>query len=323
MTLPTKTFDVLVVGAGPAGSSAARLLARGGAKVILVDPQRQQSHRLELVGPRALPTFEDMGLSHALSDENISHPCLGIRKIWGRGVHIDEFIWQPGGRGYVVDRTRFDAELLRMARDERIQSVQGTVTTVRVSGGTVVAEVGSSGTSAVRAALVVDATGRSASISRRLGAKRRVHEHLLASSDDKPEDEALAQSQWLDVMGNANGWQYVLLGPGGRHQLWSVHRGRGTSTRNPLCQKYCDASSASLDHCAGTHWIAIGDAAAAYDPITSQGLVTALASARAASSLVLGGSASRPDAQREFSALVARTHARSEAGRQALYAVTA
>ena len=37
MTEPTADVDVVVVGAGPAGSTAALVLARGGARVALVD----------------------------------------------------------------------------------------------------------------------------------------------------------------------------------------------------------------------------------------------------------------------------------------------
>ncbi|MCH7809235.1 MAG: FAD-dependent monooxygenase, partial [Chloroflexi bacterium] len=33
-------YDVIVAGAGPAGSMAARLLAKGGARVLLLDKQR-------------------------------------------------------------------------------------------------------------------------------------------------------------------------------------------------------------------------------------------------------------------------------------------
>jgi len=37
MSMMTQKYDAIVVGAGPAGSMAARLLARAGAKVLLAD----------------------------------------------------------------------------------------------------------------------------------------------------------------------------------------------------------------------------------------------------------------------------------------------
>jgi len=325
MTFSAETFDVLVVGAGPAGSCAARLLARQGMKVVLVDPQRNHSRRLELLGPRALCILEAVGLSHVLSDQRVSNPCQGIRKNWGRsGLHVDEFLRYPGGRGYVLDRAGFDAELLRMVRDGRVPFMKGTVSAVRIEGGTVVADVSHAGNSTVvRATLIVDATGRPASIARRLGARRTVHEYLLASLSDCRREETPDQGQWLDINGDVDQWRYTLLGPDGTRQFWSVRRGKRSSTRISASHNCCDASSASLDVCAGPRWLAIGDAAASYDPITSQGLVTALAGALAASELVLSGRSLVPSELDEFSALVARTHARTEAGRQALYAAAA
>jgi flavin-dependent dehydrogenase len=43
-----------------------------------------------------------------------------------------------------------------------------------------------------------------------------------------------------------------------------------------------NADSSALDRCAGEGWLAVGDSAAAFDPIASQGLSNALASANAA-----------------------------------------
>jgi flavin-dependent dehydrogenase len=325
MAVSADLFDVLVVGAGPAGSTAARLLARGGASVLLVDPLRLRHCRLELVAPRALSTFEDLDLGHIFLDGRFSHPCLGIRKNWGRsGIHIDEFLRYPGGRGYVLDRARFDAELLKMARDEGVCFTLGTVTAVRVEGGSVRADISFEGTTTgVRATLVVDATGRPASIARRLGTTRTVHEHLLASLNDLPEDKACEPNQWLNVRGLSQGWRYNLLGPHGVRQSWSVQRGKASFNRPSTRHNCYDASSACLDTCAGPHWLAIGDAAAAYDPISSQGLASALASALAASELALSGGPLAPSEQQKFSALVARTHARTEAGRRALYEAAA
>lgn len=318
-------FDVLVVGAGPSGSTIARLFTQGGARVFMVDPHRQPHRRLELVAPRALPIFEELGLSDLFSDERVSYPCLGIRKSWGRGgIHVEEFLRDPGGRGYVIDRGQLDATLLRRACDAGVHFERGAVTAVRMDTAAVVADIYLSGiTTSVRAPLVVDATGRSASIARRLGARRAVHEHLLASMDVCAQQPASAESPWLDVNRLSECWQYSLLGPRGARQFWSVQRGKGALGRSRDDRHYCDASSTSLEVCAGSHWLAIGDAAAAYDPISSQGLATALSGALAASKLALSGGMLVPSEQLAFSSLVARTHARTEASRRALYSAMA
>src|SRR2546421_8698051 len=57
-------FDALVVGSGPAGSIAATVLARGGARVALVDKSRFPRDKAcgDLVGPRGVQLLTDLGL---------------------------------------------------------------------------------------------------------------------------------------------------------------------------------------------------------------------------------------------------------------------
>ena len=59
-----KRFDVLVIGAGPAGSVTALVLARGGASVALVDKSRFPRDKAcgDLVGPRGVQLLTDLGL---------------------------------------------------------------------------------------------------------------------------------------------------------------------------------------------------------------------------------------------------------------------
>ena len=58
-------YDVLVVGSGPAGSVAALVLARGGARVALVDKARFPRDKAcgDLIGPRGVQLLLDLGLA--------------------------------------------------------------------------------------------------------------------------------------------------------------------------------------------------------------------------------------------------------------------
>jgi menaquinone-9 beta-reductase len=62
--MDTKRFDALVIGSGPAGSVAATVLARGGARVALVDKARFPRDKAcgDLVGPRGVQLLDDLDI---------------------------------------------------------------------------------------------------------------------------------------------------------------------------------------------------------------------------------------------------------------------
>jgi geranylgeranyl reductase family protein len=104
-------FDALVVGSGPAGSIAALVLARGGARVALVDktPFPRDKACGDLVGPRGLQLLDDLGITvpgaEPVGDMIVVGPT-------GRTVRLP---CRPGltypGHGFALPRTAFDALL--------------------------------------------------------------------------------------------------------------------------------------------------------------------------------------------------------------------
>ena len=109
-------FDVLVVGSGPAGSIAALVLARGGARVALVDKAAFPRDKAcgDLIGPRGVQLLHDLMLdvpyAARVSDMLVVGPT-------GNRVRLPA---PPGrtypGYGIVVQRSQFDATL-RLAAD--------------------------------------------------------------------------------------------------------------------------------------------------------------------------------------------------------------
>ena len=110
-----KRFDVLVVGSGPAGSIAALVLARGGARVALVDKAAFPREKAcgDLIGPRGVQLLRDLTLdvpdATRVSDMLVVGPT-------GNRVRLPA---APGrtypGYGIVVQRSLFDATLQRAA----------------------------------------------------------------------------------------------------------------------------------------------------------------------------------------------------------------
>jgi geranylgeranyl reductase family protein len=110
-------FDALVVGSGPAGSIAATVLARGGARVALVDKARFPRDKAcgDLIGPRGVQLLADLGITipgaMKVDDMIVVGPT-------SRRVRLPCY---PGrtypGHGIAMPRVDFDAALRKAAVD--------------------------------------------------------------------------------------------------------------------------------------------------------------------------------------------------------------
>ena len=80
--------DVLIAGAGPAGSIAAIRLARAGARVLLVDRARFPRDKLcgDTLNPGALRLLDGAGLRARV--EAVSRPLEGMLITGNGGVHV-------------------------------------------------------------------------------------------------------------------------------------------------------------------------------------------------------------------------------------------
>ncbi|HLH45972.1 MAG TPA: geranylgeranyl reductase family protein [Acidimicrobiales bacterium] len=117
-------YDALVVGAGPAGSVAALVLARGGARVALVDKARFPRDKAcgDLVGPRGVRVLDDLGLT-------VHGPRLGDMEVVGPAGHRVLLPARDGltypGYGIAVSRRRLDEALRTAAVEAGAEAVVG------------------------------------------------------------------------------------------------------------------------------------------------------------------------------------------------------
>ncbi len=106
-------FDVIVIGAGPAGSMAALLLARAGATVLLVDRARFPREKLcgDTVNPGAVALLQHHGLGHVLDD---ALPVDGMIVTGASGLRV-EGRYGAGIHGRAILRRDLDARLVAAA----------------------------------------------------------------------------------------------------------------------------------------------------------------------------------------------------------------
>jgi flavin-dependent dehydrogenase len=193
---------VLVAGAGPAGAIAARLLARHGRQVTLVDPGSCATDRLEVLPPSGCLLLQALDLVDILHDPQVVRPCLGIRRRWGAmAPEFDDFLRRPGSAGYVVDRAQFDVRLRAAASEAGVRIMRGRVVAAQCEGERIQASIRTcAGDLVLAAGVAVDATGRPAVLARRLGARRRVMERLVAvRSENSHANNADDEPIWLEV----------------------------------------------------------------------------------------------------------------------------
>jgi geranylgeranyl reductase family protein len=177
-------IDVVVVGAGPAGSSAAWHLAREGARVVMLERAHFPREKPcgEYLSPEASRILSAMGALEACEAAGAAHLAgMVIRAPNGARIR-GEFAAVHGfrafrDRGLALQRTVLDSILLDRARAAGAEVYEGeqVISVLRDSRGSVGgvrAHSEALGTRDIRARLVIGADGLRSTIARRIGVNR-------------------------------------------------------------------------------------------------------------------------------------------------------
>ena len=331
------TADVVVVGGGPAGAAAAVTVRWRGASVALVAGGPARGGRPgEGLPPAGEGVVAEVFGPGAFWPER-HRPSYGNRSAWGSDrVDESDFMLHPLGHGWHLDRTAFDRDLLSAARELGVRVLDRTrVRRAARRGGVWTLEL--DGAAVAPGRVVVDATGRTAAVARAQGAHRRRVDRLVAVVWQLAGAGARDRDATTLVEASAEGWWYTAPVPRGRRfaafltdaDLLPSRAGRWDAvTPSPHVRaalhglrpvappRATDASVAHLDRVAGPGWLATGDAAASFDPLSSQGIVTALVLGRAA-----GEAATAPGEPFAYAGAVERVVAEHLADRLAYYAL--
>ncbi|QXU43589.1 NAD(P)/FAD-dependent oxidoreductase [Pedobacter sp. D749] len=296
--------DVLIIGNGPAGLASAITLRQHGASVTVVHrPAVDVIRAGESLAASARYSLIELDLW----DDFLAAahpPCYGNSSCWGDDrLFFYDFIQSSFGEGWYLNRTAFQSMMLQKA-------VAAGVTLIETNRAFGLTREGmrwqyTEGHSHINAATIIDASGRNSWLSRQLGIKRIREDNqvavvsLLASSNPLRSQQSLIEAV-------PDGWWYVSEGGEGKvvrifftdpdlHDRadWLdplYWRRKSTQTRfvkhrvpvsrysDVLPLQYTSAGSHHLEHYAGEGWLAAGDAACAFDPLSSHGIAFALRS---------------------------------------------
>ncbi len=316
------TYDLIVIGAGPAGSAASIRASRAGARVLMVEkaPMGRDKVCGDGLTPRAIAALDDLEI-----DYSSAHRIDGLRMIAGRTRR--QLPWPDNGvfppNGAVWPRRLLDAHLATAAAESGTEirwrteakptlDDEGRVTGVTVDGRHIKSE------------MVVAATGAPGLVARMLGAERVADEpHGLAIRTYVPSPRhgdrhleaclTLKDSDGTPVPGY--GWMFpagdgtVNIGVG----ALSTMKGFRNLNLNSLLDGYRDLvrdewevgdyttkprawrlpMSATRRH--GPGWVAVGDAAGLINPMNGEGIDYGLESGILAADLFIDSPATAPE----------------------------
>src|SRR5262245_17724430 len=310
--MTSNDFDAVLIGAGPAGCAAARLLGAWGHRVLLVDrPETDTRTLAESIPPSAQRVLAALGMLTAIEDAGFL-PWLGNVVWWGDlEPRLETFA--PGQAGYLVSRRMFDRRLRNLALESGVDLRRAIVREVThpqsgddaVGVQTVHADMDGE-TVTFAAPFVLDCSGRAGVIARRGLRETATSPRTVAlvgvwqSERDWP---AVADTQTLVASyPDGRAWS-VPTEPGLRHFTVMVEPGRTDLAEGHAAERYAaeldkvppfqpllasarlvegpwgaDASVYTARHYASRGCLLVGDAGSFIDPLSSFGVKKALVS---------------------------------------------
>ena len=324
--------DVAIIGGGPAGSTAATLLADAGLRTVLFERERfPRAHVGESLLPATLAILEETGVLPAVAAEGfVKKP--GATMSWGRDREPWSWNFRETNRrfphAYQVWRARFDQILLDHSRARGADVYEGVaVKQVRFEGDRAVGVTLDDGAE-VRARMVVDASGQSSLIARAQGWKQwdaffrnlAVYGYFRDCPHLAPPDEGnifieSVEDGWLWKIPLAGGWSSIgavvdrevgakaIRAAGSRaflnRQITAAPRigalvGGREMAGEPAVVRDWSYASAKL---AGPGYVLIGDAACFVDPLFSTGVHLAVSAAHIGAAYVVSALVDPPIAE--------------------------
>lgn len=303
-----QNIQVIIAGGGPAGVATALSLNARGIKCLIIEAEMHPRFKAgETIPPNALPLFKKLGIDQLLkSDKHLV--SYGNKMTWGSEAPIEKsFLSTYHANGWHLDRAYFEQQLKERIINEGIVWMEGTriIDCTETDGYWTVNVKNETGSySVLRCNILVDASGKASRIAKSQGFGRHRNDNLTGTSVCLYTNGNHCPN-YTFIEACPNGWWYAAPLSGNRLIVtymtdadlmdkamldydYFIAEAMNTTMVKDMLEAVeikgntlpinKSASTSNLAVSYGDNWIAVGDAAISYDPLSSYGITSALES---------------------------------------------
>lgn len=294
----TPEWDVLVIGAGPGGATAAGLLAAEGVRVLVLEKAEFPRACIgESLLPGLMPVLARLGVAPHEGSHVYKRGARFLCEETGRETTFAFEGAQPGAavHSWHVDRARFDTQLRDRARELGAEVRHGEAVTdagVEPDHAWVQTRTGR-----FTARYLIDASGQSRLLARRREAVEPYSQFgrcAVYTHFENAHTELLGPDFDIRIMIRPEGWGWIIPLPGRRLSIGVVSKDKITRETlddgllsGPLCARLCAGATRLRTQTTGNYsyrnaapigarYATVGDAAGFVDPVFSSGVTLAL-----------------------------------------------
>ncbi|PKV51630.1 flavin-dependent dehydrogenase [Aquimarina sp. MAR_2010_214] len=305
--------DVIIVGKGIAGLVLSFLLKKKGIQHLVLDRKSKKKHfaLAETLPPSSMPLLHALDLIK-IFEKNTIRKTYGYHSMWGntRVLNNDFFSQLSYKNGLKINKKTLVDDLEELCNMDMVSYEK--MLNMIISKEEVIVEVENDHQKVIiKGKMIIDATGRNRAILNKLKIPIRLYDNLISFSCHLPRIEHSKLTYDIFVESFEDGWG-IVSGLDEKTNVLSIFTNKdnliqlklrdysnwqSVLSKTTLLKDFLveqpevkivglDANSSIANYLSGENWLAVGDAALSFDPLSSHGIANAIYTVREASDAI-------------------------------------